>query len=143
MKEERISTGYTVFIQGVIISFCVLLVLVIALIINKDLDETAWIFLCCIFIFILIIVKRLMSFADLYLSSDYIIYRRIIGEKKRLISEIKAVNEGFLPFNYYIEFNDGKRIYFQLKPKDMLRRLGDSNKTVLNNFKKKLDLDEK
>lgn len=143
MKEEQISTGYTVIIQGIILSFSVLLVIVAAFLINKDLDKTAWVILCCVFIFILIIIVKLMSFADLYLSSDHIIYRRIIGEKKRHISDVKSINEGFLPFNYYIEFFDGRKIYFQLKPRDMLQRLGDSHQTVLNNLKKKFHLDEK
>lgn len=142
MKEERISTGYTVILQGVVGSFVVLLLATIGFLLrNTTLDATAWTIMCCIIIFIIILVWQLFSFADVYVSSDQIIYKKIIGIKNKPLSFIRSVNEGLLPFNYYIEFMDNKRVYFQLKPGDMLKRFSRHNAaSVLDSLKKRLKL---
>ncbi|MGV8878482.1 MAG: hypothetical protein ACOH2A_05580 [Sphingobacteriaceae bacterium] len=144
MKEERISTGYTVILQAIVGSFVILLLAAIAFLLkNKSLDATAWIIICCIIIFIIILVWQLFSFADVYVSSDKLIYKKIIGIKNKPLSFIKSVKEGLLPFNYYIEFMDNKRVYFQLKPRDMLKRYSSSNAdSVTKSLKKRLRLEE-
>ncbi len=142
MKEEQISTGYTVILQGVIGSFIVLLLAMIGFLLrNTTLDTTAWIIMCCIIIFIIVLFWRLFSFADVYVSSDQITYKKIIGIKSEPLSAIKSINEGLFSFNYYIEFKDGKKVYFQLKPGDMLKRFTSPNAdSVLDSLKKKLKL---
>lgn len=142
MKEEQISTGYTVILQGIIVSFVVLLLIGIGFLLrNTTLDSTAWIVLCFIIAFIAIALWRLLSFADIYVFSEQmIIYKKIIGVRRRPLSEIRSVNEGILPFNYYIEFKDDKKVYFQLKPDDMLKRLISSDAdSVLDSLKKRLN----
>ncbi len=142
MKEEQLSTGYTVILQGVICSFIIILLGLMGFLLkNAKLDTTAWTILCCIIILVLIALIRLLSFADVYISSDQIVYKRVTGVKRRPLSEIRSVDEGILPFNYYLEFIDDKKVYFQLKPSDMLKRFSDSgSNNILNSLKQRLNL---
>src|SRR5689334_13701425 len=121
MNEEQLSAGYTVILQGVICSFlAIFLGLIIFIFKDVKLDETPWLLLMFIIIFILVAIIRLLSFADVYISNGHIMYKKITGIKSRPLSEIKGVYEGILPHNYYVEFIEGKRVYFQLKPGDLL-----------------------
>lgn len=124
MKEEQISTGYTVILQGVLSFFTLLILVTIGFLLsNTPLDTGAWVIIFCIIVFISILLWRLFSFADVYISLDHIICKKITGEKRSSLSAIRSLNDSFFPFIYYIEFKNDKKVYFQLKPSDMVKSL--------------------
>jgi hypothetical protein len=137
MLEERISSGYTVIMQGVLCFFGVLFWLGLILLLGDGLLEIqVLLFVSAMAALFFLGFRQLLSFADIYVTNDHVVFKKVIGTQQRLFSEIKRIDEGFLPINYYIEFKGGNKVYFQLKSDDLLTRFGSSNsKEAVNKLK--------
>lgn len=122
--------------------FCVPFILLICyLYTTKDMDTTGYVFLTGIFIVIFLLIQQVMSYADIYLAQDNLIVKKIFITRNIPMSEVKLIDQGIMPFVYYIEFKNNKRAYFQLKPKDIFNQITSSDsKNVLKLFKEKVKL---
>ncbi len=143
MEHEPLSAGNNVIGQGLIIAFIVLFYTMIGFLFG-DLQFDFETFLILVFIFSVgvFIIGRILSFADVYVSPEHIICKKIIGTKKIPLSNIKTVKQALSPFTYSLEFHDGKKVFFQLKPGDMSKRfenLGDE--AIIQDLKRKLRID--
>lgn len=94
-----------------------------------------------LFFFISIIaffLWKVFSYADIYLSDDSLVIKKIFSTKKKNIAEIKEVDKALMPFTYYLIFEDKLKIYFTSNASDILKQFFsiDSNKG-LNTLKSK------
>jgi hypothetical protein len=134
---EKLSGSFMVLIQGIVMVFCLpFLILICYLYTSKDMETPGYIFLTVISIIIFVLLKQVMSYADIYLAHDYLVIKKLFITRKVPILEIKLIDEGILPFVYYIEFENNKTVYFQLKPKDIFNQIKSSDLSYILNFLK-------
>jgi hypothetical protein len=140
MKIEKLSGGFIVLVQGLIFAFSIPFALFICyLFTSKNIALDGKCFLAIILIVMLLMIKQVLSYADIYLMEDKLVTKKIIGVKNRPLSQIKSIDEALLPFSYYILFKDDKKVYFQLKPKDMLKRIVNTDSDqILHSLRSRL-----
>ena len=85
------------------------------------------------------ILTQSLSYADLFFYGDNIVIKKITGQSTRPITDYKTIDEAFSAFTYYVEFNDGKKVYFKLKTKEALSRFVNSGPDVADSLKQKFD----
>jgi hypothetical protein len=140
MVNEKISGSSAVLMQGLIYLFCApFIVILVYFIFNSIISPDGKLFLAIILIAIILIMRIALLYGDIYLSQEKLIIKKILGSKAVPLSQVAAVDEGLLPFVYYIKLKNNKKIYFQLKPKDIFKGIinSESNAT-LNSLRSKL-----
>ncbi len=119
---EELSTGAAVYIQGFAMAFCLLMIAVIAFIMPfRSLDFEGYLFLFLVFSLLILFALIPLIYSDIYLSGSNVVMKKIFGTKRRPVSDFKAINSAILPFAWYIEFKDGKKVYFSLTPMEMVK----------------------
>jgi len=135
---EELSTGAAVYIQGFVIGFCLLIVGLIALFMPfHRLNFGGYLNLLLILGAIMLFAMLPLVYSDVYLSSDSIVIKKIIGTKRRPISDFKALNATILPFACYIEFQDGKKVYFSLTPSEIVKNITGSD--IIKNLRSRIE----
>jgi hypothetical protein len=72
---------------------------------------------------IFIIIKGSLFYGDIYLTNNIVTVKKITGSKERSISEVKSIKKSLIPFVYYIEFLNTQKVYFTIKPTDVLKQI--------------------
>jgi hypothetical protein len=141
MKEEQISGGYIVLVQWLIFLFGMPFIAFICyLLVDSRIEKDGKYFLCAIILVVFLMLKYILIYGDIYLSGENVIIKKNIGVKTKHISQIKSLDEALVPFTYYIEFKDNKKVYFRLKPKDILKRITSADSDILENLRSKFNL---
>jgi hypothetical protein len=78
-----------------------------------------------------VLIWRAFSYADIYFLGNTIVYKKIFKTTIRPLTDVKTINEAFLPINYVITFKDDSKIYFTLTVEDALKRFGSQNVTEI------------
>ena len=99
---EELSTGASVYLQGFMIGFCLLMAALTALFIPfRRLDFEGYLAVFLIFSALVLFAMLPLIYSDVYLSGDSIVIKKIIGTKRRPISDFKALDATILPFACY------------------------------------------
>lgn len=137
---EEISGGAAVASQAFGFFIVVPLLLFFSWIVIHTSQDLSWIYFVVPIIAVMaFILKQSLSYADLFFYGDNIVIKKITGQSTRPISDYKTIEEAFLAFTYYIEFKDGKKVYFKLKTIEALSRLVNSGSDVADSLKQKFD----
>jgi hypothetical protein len=135
---EELSTGASVYLQGFMIGFCLLMAALTALFIPfRRLDFEGYLAVFLIFSALVLFAMLPLIYSDVYLSGDSIVIKKIIGTKRRPISDFKALDATILPFACYIEFQDGKRVYFSLTPSEIVKNITGSD--IIKNLRCRIE----
>jgi len=138
---EEISGGAAVAMQAFVLFFIgpfFLFMIYLVLRVNFSL-VTVSVALIVIALFAALI-KLAFSSADLYFSGNVIVVKRIFNTKTIPLTSYKTIEEAFLPSKYYIEFNDGSKVYFTLKTNDLFKRItteGNMAPILIKRFEEK------
>ena len=93
MKKEKVTGGETVLGQVLLLSFFIPFSLLITYtIVSKNLTQEGFIFLAIFLVAIFLIVRFILSFADIYVGENVIIVRRVFSKKERPLLEIQRIN---------------------------------------------------
>jgi len=141
MIPNKVNGNSAVFTQTLLLIFFLpVLLLVLYIVITKNPSVEGFGFLSVLIMVNIIVMKIALSFADIYISDDKIIIKKVTGEQTKSKLEVRSIDEAILPFTYYVEFDKGK-FYFQLKPKDILKRVaGQNSEETLAQIKEKFKL---
>jgi len=138
---EEISGGAAVVLQAFVLFFIgpfFLFMIYLVLRVNFGL-ATVSVTLVVIVLFATLL-KLALSSADLYFSRDIIVVKKIFGTKRIPVINYKTINEAFMPNKYYVEFNDGSKVYFTLKTNDLFKRItteGNMSPILIKRFDEK------
>ncbi|QQL49832.1 hypothetical protein [Mucilaginibacter ginkgonis] len=120
-NEEIIGADYTVILQWIILVGSTLFSLFTGYILrDTPFSGNLFLIIFCVLVFFIVCIWRLFSFADVSISSTHIIYRKMTGTQRRLLTDIKSIESGITIGNYYMEFIDGYKVYFRLKNSEFL-----------------------
>ena len=122
-SKQKIG-GNTTVINQVGMLFITLLVLSFALLvlIKNEIDLKSACILAAVCLIFGAILLFSFSFNDIYLLKGEIFMNRITGTKKRPVSDFKSIGT-ILGGIFYMEFNDGKKVLFQLGLQQTFDRL--------------------
>lgn len=124
MKKEKISGGGAVLAHVLFLLFFVpFAVFVTYIVIDKNNSTEGVVFLIIFLAIILLILRHILSYADIYLGENIIIVKKIFTEKKKSVAELQRIDRALLPFTYYIEFKNGNKEYFFLKSLEILHQV--------------------
>jgi hypothetical protein len=124
MTQERISGNSAVAVQGILMFFLIPFVLFVSyIIISKSFDTPGFCILITLIVVIFIIIKGSLFYGDIYLTNNIVTVKKITGSKERSISEVKSIKKSLIPFVYYIEFLNTQKVYFTIKPTDVLKQI--------------------
>lgn len=98
-----------------ILFFTPVTLLVLYLILAKNASVNGLLFIIFFLSITTLILYIGFSYADLFISEDYLIMKRIFNNKKKYLSEIQDIDRGLLPFSYYIKFKDNSSVKFTSK----------------------------
>lgn len=98
------------------------------------------IFLSFLLLVMIIILRNIFSFGDLYLDGKTITIKKLFNKKDKHKNDIVEIDKGLMPFTFYIEFKDSYRVYFLTEAIDILKQVVSSDPDRnLNTLKSKLD----
>lgn len=113
MKLEKVSGGYAVMGQAMVLLFLLPIVaLLFYVILTKNRSSDGMIFLAFVLIIAFLILRLMFSYADIYLSQGTIVMKKLLGSRRIPIVDYKRIEKALLPFTYYIEFENGRKVYF-------------------------------
>jgi hypothetical protein len=113
MTNEDISIGSARMLQVLILMFFVSFISFVTYIIltkNPSLEGLVFIIGCTGLA--LIFIYQAMSYGDLTISGDRLRVKKIIKSKDYPFTDIKTVDRALLPYTFYIEFKNYKKVYF-------------------------------
>jgi len=91
----------------------------------------------CVFFMIFIaviffIIRHGFSYADLYISSRFLIVKKLFSTRSKSRGELKQIESAFLPFTFYLKFEDSTKVFFFSDNSDLFKQLisSDSDKGV-------------
>jgi len=135
---EELSTGASVYLQGFMLCLCLLMAALIALFIPfRRLDFDGYLAWLSILAALILFAMLPLIYSDVYLSNDNIVMKKIIGTKRRPVSDFKAIKATILPFACYIEFQDGKKVYFSLTPSEIIGNITGSD--IIKNLRTRIE----
>ena len=151
MKEEKLSGGYCVVGQVMILIFIGIIVLLLATLSFRGFALDKFLFFAGVSFFAFLIIKNTLDFNDITIlnENDFII-NNLFHRKKISLDRIIVIKPGILPFTYFVMsekksyyfFLDLKYIFketFSMSPNSALNILNDrllqlqSNKHKSNN----------
>jgi hypothetical protein len=119
MKTIKLSGGYARAGQLMLILFFTpVTLLLFYLIFTKNASVNGLLFLIFFLSITTLILYIGFSYADLFVSEDYLIIKKIFNKKRMHLSEIHEIDRGLIPFSYYIKFKDNSRVKFTSKYTD-------------------------
>jgi hypothetical protein len=102
-----------------ILFFTPVILLVFYLVLVKNFSTNGLLFLLFFLSITILILYIGFSYADLFVSENYLIIKRIFKTKKMHLSDIQNIDRGLIPFSYHIKFKDDSRIKFKSKYTDV------------------------
>ena len=128
MSSKKISGGYARVAQVMLISFFMPFISFLAYtILTKNLTLEGVLFLFIFCALIALIIRHGFSYADIYVSDDSLIIKKIFITKSRYIKEIKEIDKALIPFTYYIRFDDNFKVSFFSETTDIFKQLVGSD----------------
>ncbi len=113
MKLEKVSGGYAVMGQAMLLLFLLPITsLLFFVILTKNFSSEGMTFLAFVMVIAFLMLRLMFSYADIYLSQGIIVMKKLFGVRKSPVSDYKRIEKALLPFTYYIEFENGKKVYF-------------------------------
>jgi len=153
MKTLKLSGGYARAGQLMLILFFTpVTLLLFYLIFTKNVSVNGLLFLIFFLSITTLILYIGFSYADLFVSEDYLIIKKIFNKKRMHLSEIQDIDRGLIPFSYYIKFKDNSKVkftskytdvpklFFSMDPDKGLKKIKDMlqlNETIDNHIKLK------
>lgn len=123
MTTKKVSGGYPRIAQIMLLLFFVPFTLFLTYIIfSKNLTVEGGVFLVGFLSAIFLVLKFGFSYADIYLSENHILIKKLFTTRKNSLEKISEINESFFPFTYYIKVGESK-IYFLPKATDLSKQL--------------------
>ena len=120
MKTLKLSGGYARAVQLMLILFFTpVTLLLFYLIFTKNVSVNGLLFLIFFLSITTLILYIGFSYADLFVSEDYLIIKKIFNKKRMHLSEIQDIDRGLIPFSYYIKFKDNSKVKFTSKYTDV------------------------
>ena len=138
---EEISGGAAVALQAFMLFFVgpfFLFMIYLVLRVNFGLATVSVVLV--VTVLFVVLFKLALSSADLYFSGDMIVVKKIFSIKRIPITNYKTIDEAFMPSKYYVEFNDGSKVYFTLKTNDFFKRItteGNMSPILIKRFEEK------
>jgi len=120
MKTIKLSGGSARAGQLMLILFFTPITLFLSYVIfTKNVSVNGLLFLIFFLSIATLILYTGFSYADLFVSEDYLIIKKIFNNKRMHLSEIQNIDRGLIPFSYYIKFKDNSRVKFTSKYTDV------------------------
>ncbi len=137
---KKISGGYAKAGQLAFLLFFTLIVLLLSyVVITKNFTLSGLVFLLFVLFITGLILYISFSYADIYVSDDFIIIKKLFSVKKKSITEIQEIDKGIIPLAYFIKFNGNLTVLFTLKSSEVFEQLLSSDLNEgLNILKSKL-----
>lgn len=124
MKTEKISGGSARLAQVMLLLFCMPYIFFLSyLTITQDITLSGIAFLLAFIFVITLVLIKVFSYADIYLSNDLLVIKKIFSAKSKYITEIKEVDKSLVPFTYYIKFEDKLKVFFFSNTSDLFKQL--------------------
>lgn len=95
-----------------ILFFTPILLLVVYLVFVKNFSTNGLLFLLFFLSISTFALYRVFSHADLYVSEENLIIKKIFNTRKMHLSEIQEIDRSLIPFSYHIIFKDKSRVRF-------------------------------
>jgi len=153
MKTVKLSGGSARAGQlMLVLIFTPITLLLFYLIFTKNASINGLLFLIFFLCIATLILYLSFSYADLFVSEDYLIIKKIFNNRRIHLSEIKDIDRGLIPFSYYIKFKDNSKVkftskytnipklFFSMDPDKGLNKIKDMlqfNETIDSNIKLK------
>ena len=113
MYTFKLSGGSARVGQLMLILFFIPVILwVFYIVFVKNFSTNGLLFLLFFISITTLILYRGFSYADLFLSEDKLIIKKIFKIREVHLSEIQDVDRGLIPFSYNIKFKDNSRVKF-------------------------------
>lgn len=128
MKQEKISGGFAVICQVMVLLFFVpLCIFLLYIITTKNFSIEGFSFLLAFFVPSILVVRYAFTYVDLYLEGDHIIIKKLFSVKAKPIVEYKTLEQAIMPLKFCIEFQDGSKAYFALNNASIFRHIISSD----------------
>lgn len=123
MKQKKISGGSARLGQLMLLMFfCPFIILLLYLIISKDLSSGGIIFLLALMTPILLIVRKIFMFGDIYISGNRMMIKKLFSTSDKSIEELLKIDKSLIPFAFYLRFKGGSRIMFFSDTSDIFKQ---------------------
>ncbi|MFC7526941.1 hypothetical protein ACFQRK_23495 [Parapedobacter sp. GCM10030251] len=132
MKTKKLSGGQPRAAQVMLLLFFIPFASFLSYIIfSKNFTVEGILVLSVFLLAISLVLKFGFSYADVYLSRNTIVIRKLFIKKEISLQNIEEINKSFLPFTYYIKVGKSK-ISFLPNASDLSKHLLslDSNKAL-------------
>lgn len=120
---EKISGGYPIVGQVIQLMVFIPLILLLSYItFATEITGGGLVFWACCLVGVSVILRITFSYGEIYMAQEKIIIKTLFKEKTISLKEVKRVGESFLPFTYYIKYNQSK-IHFSPRNTDLIKHL--------------------
>lgn len=123
MTTKKVSGGYPRVAQIMLLLFFVPFTMFLTYIIfSKNLTVEGGVLLVIFLAAISLVLKFGFSYADVYLSENHVIIKKLFTTRKIYLEKISEISESFFPFTYYIKVGESK-VYFLPNFTDLSKQL--------------------
>ncbi|GHM98875.1 hypothetical protein WSM22_03650 [Cytophagales bacterium WSM2-2] len=134
MKQGRLSSGSASIGQLMLVIFFAPFMLFLCYSVLNKTTNDGLIFLAVVTGVVILIFKNAISYADVSIEGRSLLIEKFFFVRKKSVDEFKLINSAILPFTYYIEFTDGKKVYFFLRYSEIFKQFfgSDSDKFLID-----------
>lgn len=123
MKTRKVSGGYPRVSQIMLLLFFAPFTIFLSYIIfSKNFTSEGIVFLSIFLVAIFLVLRFGFSYADIYLSDNQMVVKKLFSTKNIGLKEIRGIEESFFPFTYYVKVGKSK-IYFLPNATDLSKHL--------------------
>ena len=124
--KKSLSDSYARIGQGIILFFFTPFnILTWSIVFRSSFRAPALLFAICITALSILIVFMAFKTADVSIENGVFIIGRLFGIKKISAQQYKKIGT-LLPFGYYLEFEDRKRVYVLFGPDEIIKQFTSS-----------------
>ncbi len=109
----------------------------LCLLMVKKPNLSSFVFSVPIILFMIFIIKRIYSYADLYIENDELIISKLFFSKRIKLIECTDITDTLLPFTFCLKFKSNRKVFFFSKSSEIIRQLKYSDQTSYLNFLKR------
>jgi hypothetical protein len=120
----KISGGSARGGQAMLIFFFTPLILFLTyIIVSKNLSLQGVSVLIMLYLITCLILRNAFSYGDVYRQNDKLLIKKLFTTNNRQIIDIKDLDTSLLPFTFYFEFQDAKKVFFFSNTSDLMKQL--------------------
>lgn len=125
---KKITGGSARGGQAMLILFFTPLILFLTyIIVRKNLSFQGVAVLIMFYLITYLILRNAFSYGDVYRQKDTLLIKKLFTTKNRQITDIKDLDTSLLPFTFYFEFQDAKKVFFFSNTSALIKQLAASD----------------